>query len=172
MTRITPRTCLWPLALSLVFTLCLSIGLTFRSNHHCYAGTCGEWLFPLQARLHVVVWYCWLTISVTILAFRAIQPRFRRLLGMYLFERKLPLIGKHLGLAGLLIIAWVLSLYGIIVGIWWLRLRNYFMERGIAGGVTSGNRRLAAIALSGHMCGMFSTQILKTSQEHGIKKQC
>lgn len=46
------------------------------------------------------------------------------------------------------------------------------MERGIAGGVTSGNRRLAAIALSGHMCGMFSTQILKTSQEHGIKKQC
>ncbi|KAH9206406.1 hypothetical protein DL95DRAFT_487489 [Leptodontidium sp. 2 PMI_412] len=71
MTRITPRTCLWPLAGSLSLTFGLSIGLTYRSDQHCYAGTCGEWLFPLQARLHVVVWYCWLGISVTVLAVRA-----------------------------------------------------------------------------------------------------
>lgn len=154
MTRITPRTCLWPLAGSLVLTFSLSIGLTFRSNHHCYAGTCGEWLFPLQARLHVVVWYCWLSISVTILALRAFQSPLRSILRTPLFERKLPLLGKHLGLAGLLMGIWVLSLYGVIVGIWWIRLRDYFTQRGHEGGVLIGNARLAAIALTGHMCGM------------------
>lgn len=61
----TPRTCLWPLTGAVIGAFMLSIGLTFRSNHHCYAGVCGEWLFPLQARLHVAVWYAWLAISVS-----------------------------------------------------------------------------------------------------------
>lgn len=152
MTRITPRTCLWPLAGSLVVTFCLSIGLTFRSDHHCYAGTCGEWLFPLQARLHVVVWYCWLSISVTVLAIRAFQPTMRKILQKPLFERKIPFLGKHLGVGGLLVALWIVALYGIVTGIWWIRLRDYFTQRGLEGGVLSGNGRLAAIALTGHMC--------------------
>ncbi|KAG0648785.1 Ferric reduction oxidase chloroplastic [Hyphodiscus hymeniophilus] len=152
MTRITPRTCLWPLAGSLVFTFSLSIGLTFRSNHHCFAGTCGEWLFPLQARLHVVVWYFWLAISVTVLAIRAFHPSMRKLLRTPLFERGLPLLGKQLTIGGILVFGWILSLYGIIVGIWWIQLKDYFIQRGIEGGVFSGNERLAAIALTGHLC--------------------
>ncbi|KUJ09557.1 uncharacterized protein LY89DRAFT_761136 [Mollisia scopiformis] len=152
MTRITPRTCLWPLAGSLSLTFALSIGLTFRSNHHCFAGTCGEWLFPLQARLHVVIWYCFLGISVTILALRAFQPRLRKRLQKPLFEGKIPIIGKQIGLGGLLILLWIISLYGIIVGVWWIRLEAYFTQRGLEGGVLNGNKRLAAIALTGHLC--------------------
>ena len=152
MTRITPRTCLWPLAGSLVLTFCLSISLTFRSNHHCYAGTCGESLFPLQARLHVVVWYCWLATSVTVLAIRAFHPKMRKLLRIPLLERPLPLLRKKLAIGGALVFLWIISLYGIIIGIWWIRLRNYFEQRGLEGGITSGNLRLAAIALTGHFC--------------------
>ena len=152
MTRITPRTCLWPLAFSLCFTFSLSIGLTFRSDHHCFAGTCGEWLFPLQARLHVVVWYFWLSISVTVLAVRAFHPSLRKILRIPLSERKIPVLGKQLAISGVLVFLWIISLYGIIVGIWWIRLRDYFAQRGIDGGVLSGNARLAAIALTGHMC--------------------
>ena len=152
MTRITPRTCLWPLAGSLSLTFALSIGLTYRSNHHCFAGTCGEWLFPLQTRLHVVVWYCWLVISVTILAVRAFHPAMQKFLRRPLFEREIPLVGKHLGAGGALILLWILSLYGVIISIWWIRLSDYFIQRGIQGGVLPGNKRLAAIALTGHMC--------------------
>lgn len=152
MTRITPRTCLWPLAGSLSLTFALSIGLTFRSDHHCYAGTCGEWLFPLQARLHVVVWYCWEAISVTILAVRAFHPSIQKILRRPILERKLPILGKQLATSGILVLLWIISLYGIIIGIWWIRLHSYFNRRGIEGGVTAGNNRLAAIALTGHLC--------------------
>lgn len=152
MTRITPRTCLWPLAGSLVLTFSLSIGLTFRSDHHCFAGTCGEWLFPLQARLHIIVWYFWLAVSITVLAIRAFHPSMRKILRTPLFERKLPLIGKQLAIGGILIFFWILSLYGIVIGIWWIRLRGYFIQRGIEGGVVEGNKRLATIALTGHLC--------------------
>ncbi|KAH7327415.1 hypothetical protein BKA65DRAFT_566857 [Rhexocercosporidium sp. MPI-PUGE-AT-0058] len=152
MTRITPRTCLWPLAGSLSLTFGLSIGLTYRSDHHCYAGTCGEWLFPLQARLHVVVWYCWLGISVTVLAVRAFHPTMQKFLRRGLLSRKIPFIAKHLPASGLLVLLWIISLYGIIIGIWWVRLDSYFTKRGVEGGVFSGNKRLAAIALTGHLC--------------------
>ncbi|KAL2061200.1 hypothetical protein VTL71DRAFT_7473 [Oculimacula yallundae] len=152
MTRITPRTCLWPLAGSLSLTFALSIGLTYRSDRHCYAGTCGEWLFPLQARLHVVVWYCWLGISVTVLAIRAFHPVMQKSLRRPLIHRNIPLIAKKLSASGLLVLLWIISLFGILIGIWWIRLDNYFTKRGIEGGVLSGNKRLAAIALTGHLC--------------------
>lgn len=102
--RITPRTCLWPLAISLVVTFGLSIGLTFRSNHHCYAGTCGEWLFPLQARLHVVIWYAWLSLSITFLAIRAFHPEMGKVLAKPLTKRKLPLLGKDISVGGAIIL--------------------------------------------------------------------
>jgi hypothetical protein len=71
---------------------------------------------------------------------------------MPLLERKLPLLGKHLGVGGISVLLWIIALYGIIIGIWWIRLRDYFTQRGLEGGVMSGNGRLAAIALTGHMC--------------------
>lgn len=149
MKRITPRTCLWPLTGSLIASFALSLGLTFQSDHHCYAGTCGEWLFPLQARLHIVVWYCWLSLSVTILALRAFHPSIRRGLHKQLYANQLPVVRKSLTISGVLVFFWVLSLYGIIIGIWWLRLQGYFVTRGEQGGMMSGNRRVAAIALTG-----------------------
>ena len=148
--RITPRTCLWPLTGSLIASFGLSIALTFRSDHHCYAGVCGEWLFPLQARLHVVVWYCWLSLSVTLLALRAFHPSFRNILQRQLVTRQLPVLGKSVTISGALVLFWVLSLYGIITGIWWLRLKSYFAIRGNDGGLAAGNNRLAAVALTGH----------------------
>ncbi len=148
--RITPRTCLWPLTVSLIASFGLSIGLTFRSDHYCYAGVCGEWLFPLQVRLHVVVWYCWISLSVTILALRAFHPSIRNILQRQLTKGQLPVVGKSLTLSGTLVVFWVLSLYGIITGIWWLRLQEYFVTRGQDGGIIAGNRRVAAVALTGH----------------------
>ena len=158
--RITPRTCLWPLTGSLVAAFALSIGLTFQSDHHCYAGVCGEVLFPLQARLHVVVWYSWLSISVTILALRAFHPSIRRKLQTQIYGGQLPVIGKSFTISGALIVLWIISLYGIIIGIWWLRLQSYFIKRGEAGAVHNGNRRVAAVALTGHFADVTMGMVL------------
>jgi len=148
--RITPRTCLWPLTGSLIASFGLSIALTFRSNHHCYVGVCGETLFPLQTRLHVVVWYCWISLSVTLLALRAFHPSIRGFLQKHLIQGQLPIIGKSLTFSGALVAFWILSLYGIVTGIWWLRLQDYFVTRGQESGQIVGNNRVAAIALTGH----------------------
>jgi hypothetical protein len=166
MTRITPRTCLYPLTGSLLLTFGLSIGLTFQSDHHCYAGTCGEWLFPLQTRLHVIVWYFWISISVTFLAIRAFHPKLRLFLRQPLVHRKLPIIGKQLAVSGCLAFVWVVSLYGIIVGIWWVRLRTYFVTRGREGGVLDGNDQLAAVALTGHFCDVTMGMVLIPVSRH------
>ena len=165
-TRITPRTCLWPLAGSLVLTFALSIGLTFRSNHHCYAGTCGEWLFPLQARLHVVVWYSWISISITFLAIRAFHPKMQKLLDRPLLEPKLPILGKRLTLGGAVLLLWITTLYGVVVAIWWIRLRDYFVDRGRESGILIGGGRLAAIALTGHLCDITMGMVLIPISRH------
>lgn len=160
MKRITPRTCLWPLTGSLIASFALSLGLTFRSDHHCYAGTCGAWLFPLQTRLHIVIWYCWLSLSVILLALRAFHPSIRRGLHKQLYTNQLPVVRKSLTISGVLVVLWVLSLYGIIVGIWWLRLQGYFVTRGEQGGMMNGNRRVAAVALTGHICDVTMGMVL------------
>jgi hypothetical protein len=162
MKRITPRTCLWPLTGVLCVTFILSIGLTYRSNHHCYAGTCGESLFPLQARLHVVVWYLWISLSVAILALRAFQPSIRCLTSKALgFEA--PLIGKQFRISGLLLISWICILYGTAIGIWWIRLRDYFQERGVG---LPGNRIVAGVALTGHLADITMGMVLLPVSRH------
>jgi magnesium-transporting ATPase (P-type) len=45
-----------------------------------------------------------------------------------------------------------LGLYGIIVGLWWIRLQAYFTDRNTANGIYHGSNRLAAVALTGHLC--------------------
>ena len=164
--RITPRTCLWPLALSLVVTFSLSIGLTFRSNHHCYAGTCGEWLFPLQARLHVAIWYAWLSVSVTFLAVRAFRPELRKALAVPLTRRKLPLLVKDVSLGGAIIFLWIIMLYGVVIGVWWQRLHEYFVRRNAHSGISHGGNRLAAIALTGHLCDITMGMVLLPISRH------
>ncbi|KFZ00653.1 hypothetical protein V501_10563 [Pseudogymnoascus sp. VKM F-4519 (FW-2642)] len=161
MTRITPRTCLYPLAASLVVAFALSISLTFRSNHHCYAATCGEWLFPLQARLHVAVWYSWLSLFVTFLAVRAFSPELRRFLRL-----PVPGLEKYVALSGLLVGIWVVVLYGALIGVWWWRLRDYFVARGHEGGIEKGNGTLAAIALLGHLCDVTLGMVLVPISRH------
>lgn len=150
--RITPRTCLWPLVGSLLLTFGLSMGLTFRSNRRCYAGTCGEWLFPLQARLHIVVWYAWLSVTVTFLAVRAFHPEMQKVLSKLIIHRKVPLLKRNFTIGAALMLLWTVILYAIIVGIWWTRLHDYFADRSTAGGIQGGGNRLAAVALTGHMC--------------------
>ncbi|KAI9843903.1 MAG: hypothetical protein M1837_006057 [Sclerophora amabilis] len=166
MTRITPRTCLMPLTGSLLLTFSLSVGLTFRSNHHCYAGTCGEWLFPLHTRIHVIVWYFWISISVTFLAVRAFSEGLRRILCHPLTSFKIPLVGRQLAVSGALAVFWVVALYGILTGIWWGRLRDYFGERGRIDGVLQGNERLAATALTGHLSDVTMGMVLIPISRH------
>lgn len=166
MTRITPRTCLWPLAISLVITFGLSVGLTFRSNHHCYAGTCGEWLFPLQARLHVVIWYSWLSLSVTFFAVRAFHPQMQKILAKPLARWKTPLINKEATVGGTIMAVWTVSLYGVVVGVWWIQLRDYFEHRNVSNGIQQGGHRLAAIALTGHLCDITMGMVLLPVSRH------
>lgn len=158
--RITPRTCLWPLTGSLIVSFALSIGLTFQSDHHCYDGVCGEVLFPLQTRLHVIIWYCWLSISVTFLALRAFHPSIRRKLQKHIIQGQLPVVGKSFTISGALIVFWILSLYGIIIGVWWLRLEDYFVTRGQAAGISMGTREIAAVALTGHFADVTMGMVL------------
>lgn len=162
MRRITPRTCLWPLVGCISATFALSIGLTFRSNHHCYAGTCGETLFPFQARIHVVVWYIWLSLSVALLGLRAFQPRIRLLVAKSL-GWEVPLLGKQLRISGLFLVFWVFSLYGILIGIWWIRLRDYFEERGAG---LPGNNVVAAVAQTGHLADVSMGMVLLPVSRH------
>jgi len=167
--RITPRTCLWPLAGSLLITFGLSIGLTFRygrQGQHCYAGTCGESLFPLQTRLHVVIWYIWLCLSVTFLAVRAFHPEMRKVLATPVTKGKVPLIGKYATLGGSLMVLWIILLYGVVVGVWWIRLRDYFTERNMAAGIDHGSNKLAAIALTGHVCDITMGLVLLPISRH------
>ena len=166
MTRITPRTCLYPLTAGLLLTFALSISLTFRSDHHCYAATCGEWLFPLQARLHVVIWYCWISLFVGFLAVRAFSSDLRRFLRRPLLDRQLPIVRRQVSVSGLLAVVWVLALYGIIAGVWWVRLRDYFVERGRTKGILKGNQTLAAVALVGHLCDVTMGMVLIPISRH------
>ena len=165
-TSITPRTCLWPLTGSLLLTFGLSIGLTFRSNHHCYAATCGEWLFPLQARLHVIIWYAWLALSTAFLAVRAFHPQMQRFLARHLHEGKIPVVGKHLSVGGLLMMIWIACLYGLVIGVWWGRLWDYFTARNATAGIIKGSNRLAAIALTGHLCDITMGMVLLPISRH------
>ena len=165
-TRVTPRTCLWPLAASLVVTFGLSFGLTFRSEHNCYAGTCGEGLFPLQARLHVVIWYAWLSISITFLAVRAFHPEMQKSLAHPVVRWKIPLLRKQATLGASLMVLWVIGLYGVVVGLWWIRLRDYFTDRNTSNGIYCGSNRLAAIALTGHLCDITMGMVLLPISRH------
>ena len=166
LTRITPRTCLWPLTGSLVFTFGLSLGLTFRSNHHCFAGTCGEWLFPLQARLHVVIWYSWLALSTTFLAVRAFHPEMQKMLARYVNDGEIPWLRKHLSVGGLLMVCWILGLYGVVLAVWWQRLHEYFGLRNAANGISKGSNQLAAVALTGHFCDITMGMVLLPMSRH------
>lgn len=163
--RIALRVCLW-IALVLIITFSLSIGVSFRSHRHCFAGTCGEWLFPLQARLHVVVWYSWLLLSILFLGVRAFHLEMRRYLARPLFARKLPLIKKQLSMGGCLMMFWIACLYGALISVWWIKLNNYFVHRGEAGGIFSGGGRLAGVALTGHMCDVTMGMVLLPISRH------
>ncbi|KAF6218031.1 hypothetical protein HO133_006443 [Letharia lupina] len=94
------------------------------------------------------------------LALRAFHPSIRRSLHKQLYTNQLPIIRKSLTISGVLVILWVLSLYGILIGIWWLRLRGYFVTRGEQGGMMNGNRRVAAVALTGHICDVTMGMVL------------
>jgi hypothetical protein len=166
MTRITPRTCLWPLTISLFVTFALSIGLTYQSNNHCYAATCAETNLPLQTRLHVVIWYLWLSITVAVLAVRAFHLNVQKFVKQPTFSRQIPILGKQLAISGVIMVLWILALYGTIVGVWWTGLRDYFVERGIQGYLIGGNKKLAAIALTGHMCDVTMGMVLIPISRH------
>lgn len=158
MPRITPRTCLWPMAGSLCVAFALSVGLTYRSNHHCYAGVCGEWLFPTQARIHVILWYLWLALSVTIFSLRVFHPSIRGFL-----SRTVKIVGSRWELGQILIVLWVCVLYGALIGNWWMTLHDYFQTRAPS---LPGNSVVAAVALTGHVADVTMGMVLLPASRH------
>lgn len=163
MKRITPRTCLWPLVGSVSAAFALSIRLTYRSyrKDHCYAGTCGESLFPLEARLHVVVWYIWIAISITLLSMRSFQLRFRDAISRPIAH--FIVLGKRLRISRALLLLWICALYGILTAVWWTGLRDYFRKRGEG---LSGNGIVAAVALTGHYADVTMGMVLLPVSRH------
>jgi len=83
-----------------------------------------------------------------------------------LTEWKLPVLGRHISIGGLTMALWIVSLYGIVVGVWWIRLRDYFNERNRTAGIYHGSNRLAAIALTGHMCDITMGMVLLPISRH------
>ncbi len=116
--------------------------------------------------MHVILWYSWISISVTFLAIRAFSPRLRSILHRPLLTRQLPYLAKHLTVSGASLVLWVAVLYGSVVGIWWIRIRDYFDTRGRQNGVFAGNERLAAIALTGHFCDVSMGMVLLPISRH------
>ncbi|KAL8691469.1 MAG: hypothetical protein Q9218_003313 [Villophora microphyllina] len=105
-----------------------------------------------KARLHVVVWYLWLSVTVTFLAIRAFHPQMQKVLARPALQRKIPLIKRNLTIGACVMVSWIALLYAIIMGIWWHRLQEYFVGRSAAGGIKNGGNTLAAVALTGHLC--------------------
>ena len=114
----------------------------------------------------MVIWYFWISISVAFLGIRAFSPRLRAIIRKPLIQGKLPYLGKHLSVSGVLLVAWVCMLYGIIVGVWWLGLRDYFLGKGRQNGIYKGNNRLATIALTGHICDVTMGMVLLPISRH------
>lgn len=146
---ITPRTCLWPLTGALCISFALSMGLTFRSNTHCYAAACSERHSPLQTRIQVVVWYLWLALTVTVLGFRSFKPWLRKFL-----DRQVRAFGTRdrFSLSSILMVLWIMGLYGIIWGIWWTELDRWYTSRGPGMNESAGLN--AAISLTGQWAAM------------------
>ncbi|KAL9125205.1 MAG: hypothetical protein Q9217_005553 [Psora testacea] len=65
-----------------------------------------------------------------------------------------------------LMVLWIICLYGIVVGVWWIRLRDYFRERNAAAGIRKGADRLAAVALTGHVCDITMGMVLLPVSRH------
>ena len=119
-------------------------------------------MFNIQARLHVVIWYMWLSLSVTFLALRAFQPSVKNIISKP-SGIEMPLIGQQLRVSGILLLFWICSLYGIVVGVWWIRLRDHFQEQGEG---LFGNKLVAAVALTGHFADITMGMVLLPVSRH------
>lgn len=146
---ITPRTCLWPLTGAICISFALSIGLSYRSNTHCYAAVCPERHSPFQTRIQVVVWYLWLALTVTVLGFRSFKLPLRKFL-----NKQIRLLGTkdRFSLSSILMVLWIMGLYGTSWGIWWNQLERWYTYRGP--GMNDSAELIAAISLTGQWSAM------------------
>ena len=80
--------------------------------------------------------------------------------------RKLPVVRRHVSIGFLTMFFWVISLYGIAIGVWWVPLRDYFIHRNDVAGIGVGSSRLAAIALTGHLCDITMGMVLLPISRH------
>ncbi|KAL8848280.1 MAG: hypothetical protein Q9221_006679 [Calogaya cf. arnoldii] len=82
----------------------------------------------------------------------AFHPELQKVLAKQICRRKLPVLNRGLTVGAAVMVSWIVTLYAIIVGVWWPQLQEYFVDRSLAGGIQNGGNRLAAIALTGHLC--------------------
>ena len=80
--------------------------------------------------------------------------------------RKLPVVRRHVSIGFLTMLFWVISLYGIAIGVWWVPLRDCFIHRNDVAGIGVGSSRLAAIALTGHLCDITMGMVLLPISRH------
>jgi hypothetical protein len=96
------------------------------------------------------------------LALRAFQPTVRGFVSTTL-GREVPLMGKQLRVSGILLVLWICLLYGISIGVWWTRLRDYFTTRGQG---LPANHVVAAVAQTGHLADVTMGMVLLPVSRH------
>jgi hypothetical protein len=153
MKRLSP---LWLFLPVILCTAGLSMGATFLSNHNCFAGVCGEWLFHTTARQHVAAWYTWLLITAAFFTLRAKCLPVRQFTSTSI-GLTIPYIKRTVTRGGLMLATWQCILYSVLIVIWWAPLREYFTTRGEG---LPGNIIVALVAQTGHLADVTMGMVL------------
>ncbi|KAF4950144.1 hypothetical protein FSARC_13287 [Fusarium sarcochroum] len=112
-----------PKAAALTFTLAISAGLSIALiNVDCYSTFCSEGPFLFETRVHLTVFYAFLSLALCFLLLRANNRKVRHIANIHLV-RELPLVGKRITLGGLLTSFAILIVTGCST-IYWLPAQN------------------------------------------------
>ncbi|KAF5591942.1 ferric reductase [Fusarium pseudoanthophilum] len=115
----------------------------------CYATVCPEDYFSFEARLHVVIYYCFLSLTLCLLALRLYSPAFRSFTNIRLLAG-VRLVGKRFTLGETFMAIWILV---ITLGptIYWFPTHWDFWGRRLDGlGWISAKIQLTITGITGH----------------------
>ncbi|KAM0554805.1 hypothetical protein ACHAPJ_006537 [Fusarium lateritium] len=112
-----------PKVMALIFTLASSAGISIALiNVDCYSTFCSEGPFVFETRVHLTVFYAFLSTALCILLLRANSRTVRHIANIHL-AHELPLSGKRITLGGLLTSLAILTVTGCST-IYWLPAQN------------------------------------------------
>lgn len=123
-----------------------SIVLTFFP---CYATLCSEEYFPFETRLHLIIYYGFLILTMAFFILRQYIPRVRSFCGFHLLG-ELPLIGKRITVGGALFFLWILAVVGGPTAVWLPAQDRFWGSRADPLAWTSARLLLTITGVTGH----------------------